>query len=152
MLRKLLSYIISVLLVFSFFQSEAQVKRPDFVKNYIEKFGGEQREHFAFSQFFGWGEGVYANNEKFLWFAFSNSDGYLQFRVSSPIPVDYAADFCSVKDKHNRNWKTSENWIGITNDWIDTMPNGGRQVLNWGLKEMLKTRVFKSLKVREYLK
>jgi hypothetical protein len=133
----------------------ASAKTPAFVKECIAEFTaryGEVGERYAWAQMFGWGEGVYANGVKFTWFAWSNTDGAFQLRFNVPIPVVYQTRFEESTDAYGRHWETHGDWVLLSNDWIDTMPEGGKKVMNWALAELKKTRAFKSIQVREYLR
>ena len=94
------------------------------------------REKAAFQRSVGWGTGKY-KGKPFYWFAYTNTDAYLQFELSVAIPeLGLGKIIDGRKDNYGRSrealypdaeWMKvgspthvpPETWIGDTNDWTD---------------------------------
>ena len=107
---------------------------PKWVAEHSSAFEQEEysQPHVAFRRSVGWGTGRYKGKE-FKWFAYTNTDGYLQFDFSVPISAeDLGKVIGGRKDRYGRlrearipNPDTSPfltgtgTWIGDTNDWTE---------------------------------
>lgn len=116
---------------------------PAWVKNEITWFNGQDysKERAAFQRPFAWGT-VTLNGETGYWFAYCNTDAYLQFNFSVKLTDSDLAKIKLLLDKEKRNWEFNakigdgkqdqdafgpvvRTWIGATNDWADPVNEGG---------------------------
>lgn len=94
---------------------------------------GYTRDKTAFQRSVGWGTGMY-RGRGFYWFAYTNTDAYLQYDFSVPVTgTEDLAKIISRKDGYGRLREAAlpsrdrdqgfnpetQTWIGDTNDWTD---------------------------------
>jgi len=103
----------------------------NFVKQKLEEFEGDEGYHnrAAFAQPFAWGSGQYVQDEvdtiRFSWFAYTNTDAYLQFELSAPMLDGHLIKLERIRDILGRTWDTmldsamTMTWIGTSNCWMD---------------------------------
>ncbi|MBU1202630.1 hypothetical protein KKH39_01095 [Patescibacteria group bacterium] len=104
---------------------------PDenFISECEDWFLGRYGEDFsqAFAARFGYGTGTLTDpggeQHSFTWFAFTNTDAYLQFYVNCNINQAVARELRSIIDDLGRKWETicfGENncWISTSNCWM----------------------------------
>ena len=107
---------------------------PKWVAEHHARFSQEEytQQRAAFQRAVGWGTGMYKRKE-FLWYAYTNTDAFLQFDFSVPIAAeDLGKVIGGRKDRYGRlreaRFPNSEGsflpgtstWIGDTNDWTES--------------------------------
>ncbi|MBI2514625.1 hypothetical protein HYV91_00330 [Candidatus Wolfebacteria bacterium] len=111
------------------------VIHSDWVKNQIAWFEAQEysKRRVAFQRPFAWGFGIY-RGQKVEWFAYTNTDAFLQFNVSVPVEKRDMRKLRRVRDQYKRRWVASSSlvgefgpatatWIGSSNDWVDRVCN-----------------------------
>jgi hypothetical protein len=146
--------------------SGVQSYSSDFLKSVQADFESRYSDRFAWARQFGYGKASLSGREV-EWFAFCNTDGWLQFLFSGQFSGDQIMVLGAQKDKLNRSWEAvniSEkgwSWLGESNCWInDFAKNSGsrlnpecfesKSVLNTAINSINKTRIL-NMRVLEYL-
>jgi len=100
-----------------------------FITDREEWFRGRYGEDFsqAFAARFGYGVGTLTNesgqHQTFSWFAWCNTDAYLQFYIDCPISPNQRQIIHKVLDGLGRTWDSinfddDTAWIGTSNCWM----------------------------------
>jgi hypothetical protein len=105
-------------------------KLPEWVAKQYASFEGEDytKEHAAFQRSFGWGTGT-LNGKPFHWFAYTNTDAWLQFNFSVQLDEKLRDVAVMQKDGYGHTWEIglksiperpgTATWMGVTNFWTD---------------------------------
>lgn len=101
----------------------------EFVQERLERYESHYSQRYAWARPFAWGTGQYVQDEvdtvKFSWFAYSNTDAYLQFDLSSPMLDGDMIKIDRILDSLGRPWDVlvdsamTMTWIGTSNLWMD---------------------------------
>ena len=120
---------ITFLLLLNFFVTSAVAEKlPDFVKKMIRSYYPTKKPpNMGLARPLGWGRGIYwAEKERkvrFVWFAYSNSDGWVGIELNTRLRFDDALKIGSITDSYQRNWETildgNTTSIYSTNEWVD---------------------------------
>ena len=103
-----------------------RIERSAWVQQQISTFEAQDytKRRVAFQRAFAWGIGTYRGN-RVEWFAYTNSDAYLQFNISARLADADLAKINKLKDDWWRSWETLSDrvvpgatWIGASNDWV----------------------------------
>lgn len=144
---------------------------PAFVQKEMKIYSGESDSRAGFSRPMGWGTGTYKPAKgapvQFTWFAYNNSDAWLQFKFDKAVQTTDLVAIEEITDSYKRAWEAKQQdggtWIGTTNDWVDekkgfcsSSPSGGtvcqyRKVLD-GVVATMNKQPFLKLTVGGYLK
>ena len=109
---------------------------PKWVADHYREFGKEDytREKAAFQRPFGWGTGSY-RGKQFYWFAYTNTDAWLQFDLSIALAngdMDKirarkdgyghagAAELVTAAENKEFYAPGTVTWLGTTNYWTET--------------------------------
>lgn len=136
---------------------------PLFVQKQIKTYYSQNRTYF--NRPIGWGTGIYKstqNSNQFVWFAYSNSDGLLQFEINQRLQNSKIMELGEIKDTHQRKWEVRQHeqytWIGTTNEWAEKYCSFSRktvckykQALN-EIISIINKKEFVKLSVSGYLK
>lgn len=129
-----LAFVVLVTMMFGVVEAQqytAAIPRSAWVKNQIAWFETHEfsKDRIAFRRSFAWGIGTY-RGQRFEWFAYSNTDAYLQFNLSVRLAdKDIIKEIVQLADQYKRNWQVdtrnlwgpgTATWIGASNDWTDT--------------------------------
>jgi len=119
----------------------ANKELPEWVRAAYDAYETEDytKGHVAFQRSFGWGTGTF-QGKPFYWFAFTNTDAWMQFGFSVKLDGNTKKVALSRKDGFGHEWEVELNsdptkgygvpaatWMGVTNDWIErdcTKPRG----------------------------
>lgn len=128
----------------------------DFLKKSVGWFDEKYGDRPAWARPFGYGKANFAGMEV-EWFAYCNSDGWLQFIFSRAISDEILAKMVSQKDTFGRNWEArnkedGQGWLGESNCWINDakLSDNGKAILDQANARIGKvTNTY--MKVVEYL-
>lgn len=105
--------------------------QPTWVHNQIAWYEAQEytRTHTAWQKSVAWGKGTY-RGRPVEWFAYANTDAYIQFNLSVPITGDDIKKIGGITDRLKRPWEVkvhanfspyggprTHTWIGASNDW-----------------------------------
>ena len=122
-------YIFTFAGLLSMFITYADSREADFEKDTKEfvhrcesKFVMQKDPFYAWSRMLGWGQGSinrrFRIDTVFTWFAYTNSDGLIQFDINTNMPEKYLEQIKQTRQKGN-NWKAfivgKYTWVGTDN-------------------------------------
>lgn len=125
MIRMMIALLLSLNLFATFAVAE---KLPDFVKKMLRSYYPTKKPlNMGLARPLGWGKGIYwAEKERkveFIWFAYSNSDGWVGIELNTRLRFDDALKIGGITDSYQRNWETildgNTTSIYSTNEWVD---------------------------------
>lgn len=129
---KRFSLLFVILFSLSFFTPiQSQTNYSSFIQQSIKEGAG-----------FAWGVGLDKDMKEFEWFAFFNSDGYYQLKLSrklKPAEVESAVE-CTLE--------CIGNWIGVGG--LDEFSQKGQIKQSKKYNKILSEKVFKKMRVVEY--
>ncbi len=145
-------------------------KLPDFVRKEMQFYSKHKAAKKWLTRPLGWGKGIYwaekGRTVNFIWFAYSNEQGWVQLVLDTRLMLDATLKIESIQDSYQRQWETNlegnTTWIGATNDWVTHKGNchftRGKDILvcdfNRGLMfvlDELNKQSFISFEFRSYL-
>ena len=100
---------------------------PNFVQVQMKAEFPTADSHAGFGRPMGWGTGTYKPAKgavvQFTWFAYNNSDAWLQFKFDKAVQMTDLVALEETIDKYKRTWEAKQKnggtWIGTTNDWAN---------------------------------
>ncbi len=118
---------IITLLFLSFATLAVAENFPTFIQNEMKIYSGKSDSRAGFSRPMGWGTGTYKPSKsaavQFTWFAYNNSDAWLQFKFDKLLNMSELVALKDVTDSYKRAWEAKQQggitWIGTSNDWAD---------------------------------
>ncbi len=128
----------------------------DFLKKSVDSFDVRYGDRCAWARPFGCGKANFTG-AMVEWFAYCNTDGYLQFKFSRVIPDEILVKMINQKDGFDRNWEVSnegndQGWLGESNFWINDQKlySDGKAILDQAVARINKATGIK-MQVVEYL-
>lgn len=101
------------------------IEQSGWVKQQIAIFSAQDytKNRIAFQRAFAWGIGTYGGRPV-EWFAYTNTDAYLQFNLSVRLTAADIEKVEQLRDGYQRNWSAriqtghAPTWIGASNHWV----------------------------------
>lgn len=146
-----------------------QQDRPPFIQDKIERLWAieeikiyeEKNQIFTWARIFGWGNGIYIKDSKeipFLWFSWSNEEGYHQFLLNIEITSEDIQQIKKVKEFNysqgnmdSYTWDVlasqNETWIGTSPIWTEKRQEERYNVLDEKLEELKRLPFFKNMTI-----
>ncbi len=115
------------LLFLSFVTLAVADNLPMFVQTQMKSEFPTPDNRAGFGRAMGWGTGTYkpakGASVQFTWFAYNNSDAWLQFKFDKAVQMTDLVALEEITDAYKRTWEAKQEkggtWIGTTNDWAD---------------------------------
>lgn len=123
---------------------------PEWVRKQYEEYKIRKKEKISYERPFGWGTGTY-KDRRFEWFAYTNTDAWLQFGLSTTIGDPEIDKIRAHKDGYGHEGEVNTTscsigkldsvplggttWIGFTSSWTYKHCRGERCNIGTALEE-----------------